>query len=144
MKRAVAIGIALAMVAGSAAQAADPVRLLAAGNLRAALTDVADAWALESSGAVSADLAPSGLLRDRILGGEAVDVFASVNLEHPQAIAAQRGGEVHALPPIEWASGLNLQADNARRQAYIAALRAADGHDIAPLLAFVGVSTQTE
>jgi molybdate transport system substrate-binding protein len=97
MMRAVAIGIAVAIATGSVAQAADPVRLLAAGSLRAALTDVADAWALESNGAVSADFAPSGLLRDRILGGEAVDVFASANLEHPQAIAAQRGGEVHAF-----------------------------------------------
>ncbi len=97
MMRAAAIGVAAAMVAGSAAQAADPVRLLAAGSLRAALTDVAEAWASASDGAVSADFAPSGLLRDRILGGEAADVFASANLEHPQAIAAVRGGEVRAF-----------------------------------------------
>lgn len=97
MMRAMALGIAVAIAAGSATQAADPVRLLAAGSLRAALTEVADAWALESNGAVSADFAPSGLLRDRILGGEAADVFASANLDHPQAIAAQRGGEVHAF-----------------------------------------------
>ena len=97
MMRAAAIGIAAAMAAGSAAQAADPVRLLAAGSLRAALTEVADAWASEHNGAVSADFAPSGLLRARILGGEAADVFASANLEHPQAIAAERGGEVRAF-----------------------------------------------
>ena len=85
------------MAAGSAAQAADPVRLLAAGSLRAALSEVARAWASDGGGTVSADFAPSGLLRDRILGGEAVDIFASANLEHPQAIAAARGGEVHAF-----------------------------------------------
>jgi molybdenum ABC transporter molybdate-binding protein len=79
------------------AQAAGPVRLLAAGSLRAALADVADAWTAKSNGTVSADFAPSGLLRNRILGGEAVDIFASANLEHPQAIAARRGGEVHAF-----------------------------------------------
>ena len=42
-------------------------------------------------------------------------------------------------PPVEWASGFDLQADNARREAYIAALRAADAHDFAPLLDFVGI-----
>jgi molybdate transport system substrate-binding protein len=97
MMRAMALGIAVAIGAGSAAQAADPVRLLAAGSLRAALTEVAAEWALASGGAVSPDFAPSGLLRDRILGGEAADVFASANLEHPQAIAAERGGEVRAF-----------------------------------------------
>lgn len=97
MMRAVAFGIAVAMAAGSAAQAADPVRLLAAGSLRAALTEVSDAFAAQGNGTVSTDFAPSGLLRDRILSGEAVDVFASANLEHPQAIAAARGGEVQAF-----------------------------------------------
>lgn len=42
--------------------------------------------------------------------------------------------------PIAWASGFDLQADNARRTAYIAALRAADGQDFAALLAFVGAN----
>lgn len=43
-------------------------------------------------------------------------------------------------PPIEWASGFDLLADNARRTAYIAALRAADAGDFGPLLAFVGAT----
>lgn len=42
--------------------------------------------------------------------------------------------------PIAWASGFDLQADNARRTAYIAALRAADGQDFEALLAFVGAN----
>lgn len=41
--------------------------------------------------------------------------------------------------PIEWASGFDLQADNERRDAYIAALRAADAGHLDPLLQFVGV-----
>ena len=45
---------------------------------------------------------------------------------------------VYRHPLIEWTSGFDLQADNARRLAYIAALRAADGGDFDPLLAFVG------
>lgn len=42
-----------------------------------------------------------------------------------------------AHPPVEWASGFDLQADNERRVAYIAALRAADAQDFDPLLEFV-------
>lgn len=40
-------------------------------------------------------------------------------------------------PPITWASGFDLQADNERRNAYITALRAADGENFEPLLSFV-------
>jgi fido (protein-threonine AMPylation protein) len=47
-------------------------------------------------------------------------------------------------PPIEWASGFDLQADNNRRNAYIAALRAADARDFDPLLAFVGAKQSDE
>lgn len=39
--------------------------------------------------------------------------------------------------PIEWASGFDLQADNDRREAYIAALRSADAGYFDPLLIFV-------
>ena len=39
--------------------------------------------------------------------------------------------------PIKWASGFDLQADNNRREAYIAVLRSADAGDFAPLLEFV-------
>lgn len=87
-----ALGVSLTMA--SAAVAAEPVKLLAAGSLRAALTAVAESHTAATGQAVETDFAPSGLLRDRILGGEAADVFASANLEHPQVVAAERGGEV--------------------------------------------------
>lgn len=48
--------------------------------------------------------------------------------------------EIYGHPPIEWASGFDLQADNERRTKYIAALRAADGNDFGPLLEFVGAA----
>ncbi|TIX92608.1 mobile mystery protein B [Rhizobium sp. P44RR-XXIV] len=41
-------------------------------------------------------------------------------------------------PPIEWASGVDMQADSERRKAYILALRAADAGNMAPLFNFVG------
>jgi Fic-DOC domain mobile mystery protein B len=43
-------------------------------------------------------------------------------------------------PPVEWANGFDLQADNERRKEYIAALRAADAHDFGQLLVFVGAA----
>jgi len=39
--------------------------------------------------------------------------------------------------PIDWTGGQDLQALGPRRRAYIAALRAADGHDVGPLLAII-------
>ncbi|MCY4334578.1 MAG: mobile mystery protein B [Litoreibacter sp.] len=39
--------------------------------------------------------------------------------------------------PIEWASGFDLQADNDRREAYIASLHSADAGDFDPLLKLV-------
>lgn len=39
--------------------------------------------------------------------------------------------------PIEWASGFDLDADNARRAAHIAALRAADAGNFGPIQKFV-------
>lgn len=39
---------------------------------------------------------------------------------------------------IDWAGGYRLEAMNERRNQYIAALRAADGHDMSALLEFVG------
>ncbi len=41
-------------------------------------------------------------------------------------------------PAIDWAGGYRLEAMNERRDQYIAALRAADGHDMSALLEFVG------
>lgn len=74
---------------------ADTVRLYAAGSLRAALTDSAKAFEAESGNTVQAKFGPSGVLKDEIAGGAKADVFASANMEHPQALrAANRSGPV--------------------------------------------------
>ncbi len=64
--------------------------------------------------------------------------FANGNGRHARIAADILLEDKFGLPPIQWASGFDLQADNERRKTYIAALRAADGHDFDPLLAFVG------
>lgn len=66
--------------------------------------------------------------------------FPNGNGRHARVAADILLEEVYGHPPVEWASGSDLQADNERRNAYIAALRAADGGEIGPLLAFVGAT----
>lgn len=65
---------------------ADPVKLYAAGSLRLALTDVAKAYEAASGNTVEAKWGASGLLKNEIVAGAATDVFASANMEHPQAL----------------------------------------------------------
>lgn len=65
------------------------LRVLAAGSLRAALTDMAAAFEAEHPGTrLRLGFGASGLLKDRIAAGEPADVFASANMEHPEALAA--------------------------------------------------------
>jgi molybdate transport system substrate-binding protein len=70
------------------AVAADPVRLYAAGSLKAAVTDVAKAYEGAYGIAVETEFAASGLLRERIEGCEQADMFASANMQHPDALMA--------------------------------------------------------
>lgn len=72
-----------ALVLAMPARAQEPLRLAAAGSLRAAMTEVAAAF---DGGPVALTFGPSGLLRSRIAGGEAQDLFASANMEHPRAL----------------------------------------------------------
>ncbi|PZW42303.1 molybdenum ABC transporter molybdate-binding protein [Humitalea rosea] len=88
MKR---LALLLALVAATPASA-EPVRLAAAGSLRAALSEVATAFAASPGGGpVTTSFGPSGLLRQRIAAGEPAEVFASANMEHPEALGRERG-----------------------------------------------------
>lgn len=65
-----------------------PLTVYAAGSLRAALTLIArDFEATPGGGKVTFVFGASGLLRERLQGGERADLFASANMEHPQALA---------------------------------------------------------
>jgi len=68
----------IAAVTGSA-QAVD-IQLYAAGSLRAALTDVGNAFATATGHRVQEKFGPSGVLKDEILAGAQADVFASANM----------------------------------------------------------------
>lgn len=65
---------------------ADTVTLYAAGSLKAALTDVAKAYEAKSGHKVEGKFGPSGLLKNELAAGAKADVFASANMEHPQAL----------------------------------------------------------
>src|SRR5215471_3792274 len=72
------------------AKATDPVQLYAAGSLRSALTEIATAFETTAGVKVQAKFGPSGTLKDEIAAGARADVFASANMEHPQALASAR------------------------------------------------------
>ena len=65
---------------------ADTVQLYAAGSLKTALTDVAKAFEAKTGNKVEAKYGASGLLRKEITDGAKADIFASANMEHPQAL----------------------------------------------------------
>jgi len=67
---------------------AESVALFAAGSLRAPLTDLARDFERSTDVPVVKTFGASGLLRDRIASGEQADVFASANVEHPEALVA--------------------------------------------------------
>jgi ABC-type molybdate transport system substrate-binding protein len=78
----------------SPAHAAE-VLLHAAGSLRDALTEVAEAYEKATGNTLIATWGPSGTLRDRIAAGERAEVFASANMAHPQSLAeAGKSGPV--------------------------------------------------
>lgn len=70
----------------SAARAQEPVLLHSAGSLRAALTEVAEAFTVQTRLEVKPVFGASGLLKDRIARGEAAEVFASADLGNPHAL----------------------------------------------------------
>lgn len=65
--------------------------------------------------------------------------FPNGNGRHARIMADTVLRRVFSAAPLDWAGGHDLQRMNDRRVAYIAALKAADGGDIAPLMTFVGV-----
>lgn len=86
------VTVALAVLAAMTApvMADEPVLLHAAGSLRGALTEVAKEFEAAGLGKVQAKFGASGLLKNEIAGGARAEVFASANMEHPQALAQEK------------------------------------------------------
>jgi len=64
--------------------------------------------------------------------------FPNGNGRHARIMADAVLTKILNESAIDWAGGYRLEAMNERRDQYIAALRAADGHDMSALLEFVG------
>jgi molybdenum ABC transporter molybdate-binding protein len=71
-------------------RAADPVLLHAAGSLRLALSEVIAAYEPAAGVKVQARFGASGTLKNAISKGERAEVFASANMEHPQALTDEK------------------------------------------------------
>jgi len=90
MRKAFSLALAvLAFMTGSA-MAEETVLLHAAGSLRGALTEVAKGFEAAGGPKVQAKFGPSGQLKNEIAAGTAAEVFASANMEHPQALASEK------------------------------------------------------
>lgn len=70
----------------------------AAGSLRAAMTELAQAFERAGGSAAALTFGPSGLLKDRIAAGEPAQVFASANMTHPEALLGS--GHAEAVKPF--------------------------------------------
>ena len=64
----------------------DSLQLYAAGSLKTALTELAQAYEAVSGRTVTGTFGASGLLKTDIVNGARADLFASANMEHPQAL----------------------------------------------------------
>ena len=64
--------------------------------------------------------------------------FPNGNGRHARIVADTMLDRIYGAKPIDWAGGHDLQKMNDRRDAYIAALKAADRGDVSPLLKFIG------
>ena len=99
MKRCASVALAALLAACSSVEKAPPVaaapapaiQVYAAGSLRAALNAIASDYEARTGQKITLTSGPSGLLRERLEKGEAAQLFASADTEHPQRLA-QRGG----------------------------------------------------
>jgi ABC-type molybdate transport system substrate-binding protein len=78
---------ATAQTAATTDTAANSLSVYAAGSLREALTVIAADYQTRTGQKIALTLGASGLLRERIEKGEAAQVFASADTEHPQRLA---------------------------------------------------------
>lgn len=68
-----------------------PVHLWAAGSLRAVLTHLGEGFQRETRHPVEGTFGPSGLLRERLEGGERAHLFAPASLPHARLLAGRAG-----------------------------------------------------
>jgi molybdate transport system substrate-binding protein len=90
MAARLSVALAILAIMTTPAMAEETVLLHAAGSLRAALSEVAKDFEAAGLGTVQPKFGASGLLKDEIAAGAKAEVFASANMEHPQALATEK------------------------------------------------------
>jgi molybdate transport system substrate-binding protein len=78
--------VALMMALASSSASAADIRVMAAGSLKDAFTAIFADYSKQYGGSFAPVWGPSGTLRERLLKGEAFDIFASAALPHAQAL----------------------------------------------------------
>ena len=81
------VGIAVVALAFTMQARADTFKLVAAGSLRATMTDLLGRFPRQSDTIETPEFGSSGLMRQKIEEGAAVDVFASADVEHARRLA---------------------------------------------------------
>ena len=76
----------IALVAATPARA-DSLKLVTAGSLRAAMTELLQRFPRQSDTVDTPEFGASGLMRQKIENGLAVDIFASADMEQPRKLA---------------------------------------------------------
>lgn len=86
--------VCLAVLSTSSVQAEEraPLRIMSAGSLRPAMTDLTAAFSTISGRGSVPEYGPSGLLREQIEDGRPVDLFASADLKQPRALSSGHKG----------------------------------------------------
>jgi molybdate transport system substrate-binding protein len=93
MRRILAGAMAVLAMAWTAGPSqAEPLRIYAAGSLTDAFTDMIRAFHAPDGEVAPPLFGPSGVLREKIQHGDAVDVFASADMDQPRALARERNG----------------------------------------------------
>jgi molybdate transport system substrate-binding protein len=81
------VGLIVALLAISTPACAETLKVMAAGSLREAVTDLLHRFPLQSDTVDPSEFGASGLLRQTIESGAPVDVFASADMEQPRQLA---------------------------------------------------------
>lgn len=88
----VALAAVAALLAGSAALAQPapaPLVVYSAGSMTGALGAMLKRYTAETGRQIDLHTGPAGLLLEKIEGGDAVDLFVSANMAHPQKLTAE-------------------------------------------------------
>jgi len=90
----VSAALAVLLLIGGGAQAAEPMRVFAAGSLSGVLPKLIEASGLPADSVAPPVFGPAGALGQRLRGTETADLFASADLAQPETMAAAKGALV--------------------------------------------------